>query len=739
MKAAFITTYEPRECGIATFTGNLIRSMNQDDNENGFSPFVVAMDDREESYPYPPLVKFTIRESHQRDYLKAADFINYNADVCILQHEFGIFGGKDGVYILPLLHRLKVPLLVTFHTVLDEPTFSQKAIIQEIGKQATKIAVMSQMAVKFLTDIYGINKKKINIIEHGLPDFDFSRHDVFKKKYRIEDKISLMTFGLISRGKGIETVIRALPEVVEKHNNVQYTILGKTHPNVLKQSGEEYRNFLKRLVKQLNVTEHVEFVDTFLEEEALCEYLSAIDVYITPYPNEAQITSGTLAYAVGAGAAVVSTPYWHARELLDGDRGVLFQFNDHNDLSEKLNQLLADPDRMKQIQKNASGYGKKNTWPQQGEKYRELAQKAIIDYRKPNKITQKVIDPTSLPRFTLTHVKRLTDNTGILQHARFNIPDYNHGYCIDDNARALLATTTAYHRQKEPGALDLISIYVSYIQYAQNEDGTFHNFMSYDRRFLDQKSSEDAFGRTIWALGFLIEHAPNDALFQIANSLFLKSVQQFDALTSLRGMANTIIGICYYLDHFQLDEGMANHLKKLANKLVQAFRDNDDTDWHWFEQEMTYENGLIPAALFYAYGKVEFPEYLEVARKSLEFLDNITFVGDHVSLVGNEQWYKKGGKRSRFDQQPIDALAMVLLYARAYWVLDRNKVYLEKMFTTFMWFFGENDLRLPLYDYETKGCCDGLEKNGVNRNQGAESTLAYLLAHLYVLIIFENE
>ena len=741
MKAAIITTYPPRECGIATFTENLIRSLPREieEKKENTSVFVVAMNDKENAYAYPDIVKYIIRESHQKDYLKAADYINYSADICILQHEFGIFGGNSGVYILPLLNRLKVPLVVTFHTVLKEPTFSEKAILMEIGKKADKIVVMSKMAVSFLEDIYQIPRRKITIIEHGFPEFDYQNHDYYKHKFHLEDKISLMTFGLLSRGKGIETVIRALPRVVEKFPNVEYMIVGKTHPGVVKVSGEEYRHFLKRLVQKNKLGKHVIFIDSFLEEKDLCSYLSATDIYITPYPNEAQITSGTLSYAVGAGAAVVSTPYWHATELLDKGRGVLFPFNDHEALADVLIDLLENPVKMKAIRNRAFSYGQKNTWPSQGKKYLKTAEQTIRKYKKPQTYKERIIDPTLLPSLNLTHVKRLTDTTGILQHARYNIPDYRHGYCLDDNARALLVMNMVYERQKEPEAINLMSTYLSYINYMQNPDGTFRNFLSFDHKYLDKAGSEDAFGRTIWALGFLLAHSPNDAFFQIAKQLFSSSIPHFIRLKSLRGMANTLLGISYYLKRFPWDEGMVQIMAEIADKLVASFEKESDETWQWFEPILTYDNGLLPAALFCTYEKTEQEKYLQTAEKSLSFLESVIFKGDHIALIGNEGWYPKGDRRARFAQQPIDAMAMVLMYEKAFLVTENKKDYLHKMFTSYMWFLGENDLRLPLYDYETKGCCDGLEKEGVNRNQGAESMLAYLLSHLTVLEAFEKE
>jgi len=741
MKIAFITTYQPRECGIATFTENLIGAMagSISPEEMDYSAFVVAMDDREESYPYPDIVKYTIRESRQTDYLKSVDFINHNADICVLQHEFGIFGGKRGVYILPLLHRLKVPLLVTLHTVLKEPSFSEKAIMKEIAHQASQLVVMSKMAVTFLTEIYQVPRHKIRIIEHGFPAFDFGRHDFYKRKYHLENKISLMTFGLISRGKGIETVIRALPGVVEKHPEIQYIILGKTHPNVVKHSGEEYRNFLKRLVSKNKLEKHVIFIDAFLQEQELCEYLSATNIYITPYPNEAQITSGTLAYAVGSGAAVVSTPYWHAVELLHKERGVLFPFNDPDGLAAVLNDLLDHPEKRQRISRKAFNYGKKATWPLQGKRYVDAAKTAIKNYKLPRNKKENIIDPTLLPKLSLTHVKRLTDSTGILQHARYNIPNYHHGYCLDDNARALLVMTMAYSRQKEPEALNLMSVYLAFVNYMQLEDGRFRNFLSYDRRFMDDEGSEDAFGRTIWALGFLLSHSPNDAFFQLAKRIFDLSIPRFSSLQSPRGIADTLIGIAFYLERFPYDEGMVMKMKQLADKLIKAYEMEKAENWHWFESVLAYDNGILPASLFYVYEISEEEKYRKIALESMEFLTSVVFKSDYISPVGNQDWYHKGGNRSRFAQQPIDAMSMVLMYKKAYVVLNHGENYLHKTLNSFLWFLGENDLRIPLYDYETKGCCDGLEKEGINRNQGAESTLAYLFAHLTVLIAFEHE
>lgn len=735
MKLAYIGTYLPRECGIGTFTHNMVGSMvNHDGSHEGF---VVAMDDHEQTYDYPEEVKLTIRQEHQRDYVKAAKFINGSgADICVLEHEFGIFGGLHGVYILALLHRLEIPLIVTLHTVLKTPSYNQKIILHEICKMANTVTVMSHKAIEFLTSIYEVPKEKIVFIEHGVPDIHFNQLQS-KQGFKLENKKLLLTFGFIGRNKGIETVIKALPEVVKKHPDVLYMVLGKTHPHVLRHAGEEYRNYLMRLVKSLGLGEHVFFQNEFINQQSLFKYLSASDIYITPYLNESQITSGTLSYAVGAGSAVISTPYWHAEELLAEGRGRFFNFSDSEALSTILMELLDNPDALKELRAKASDYGRKITWPKIGGKYIDLAQKIINET--PAVVVKKetILDPLILPPFSLAHIRRLTDDTGIIQHAKFGIPNLKEGYCLDDNARALLMVLMAYKQKKDSWALELSPIYLSYIHYMQNKDGTFRNFLSFNRNYLDEVGSDDAFGRTIWALGYLLGHAPNDAYYQSGRLVFFDAAPNFEKLKSIRGIANTIIGISYYLRSNPGDEGMIVQLRKLAATMIRQYNDNTSDEWKWFEPVLSYDNGMLPLALLHAAEILSDNKIEEVALASMNFLTETTLKGDYLSIIGSDEWYKKDGKRSRFSQQPIDAMAMVLMFHQAFH-LTGDKEYLKKLFTSFMWFLGENELRLSLFDFETKGCCDGLEHYGVNRNQGAESSLAYLIAHLTVLEAFEE-
>lgn len=738
MKISFIATYPPRQCGIGTFTKDLFNSVvTSDDIDNGNQGIVIAVDDNRQGYDYPEEVVMSIRQEEQTDYLKAADLINFSGvDICILEHEFGIFGGQNGIYILPLLYRLEVPFLVTLHTVLKIPSYNERAVLKEICKLAHSIVVMSQTGVDILIEEYEINAKKIVIIEHGVPDIHFNQQ-LAKKEFRLSSKKVLLTFGFIGRNKGIETVLKALPEVVDKYPELVYIILGKTHPHVIRHSGEEYRVYLAGLVQKLGIGKHVIFLNEFISQPELFKYLSAADIYITPYTNEAQITSGTLSYAIGAGTAVISTPYWHAKELLANGRGRLFPFQDSSSLRDILLDLLDNPEEMAELRSNAFEYGREITWPKIGEKYIKLSAEIVAVQPDIKERKEQILNPLTLPPFQLDHVIRLTDDTGIIQHAKYGIPNLKEGYCLDDNARALLMVLMAYKRNKHPLALELSPTYLSYINYMQKEDGAFRNFLSFNRSFLDEVGSEDAFGRAIWSLGYLLGNAPNDAYYQTGREIFFDAAPNFNELRSVRGIANTIVGICYYLKSNPSDEEMIQVLRDLSEKLITAFERHQEPDWAWFEPILAYDNGFLPLALLHAAEFIKDEKVARIGFQSMDFLADITLQNGYLSIVGNEEWYKQNGSQSVFAQQPLDALAMVLMYHQAF-RLTKNQAYVSRLYTCFMWFLGENDLRISLYDFETKGCCDGLESYGVNRNQGAESTLAYLISHLTVLEAFEE-
>lgn len=740
MKIAYLSSYTPRECGIATFNYNLIRAINADNADGSLNGFVVAMNDSDnlEEYDYPAEVKFKIRQEQQKDYIQAAEFINNSdVDACVIEHEFGIYGGESGVYLLPLISRLNKPLITILHTVLREPSFMQQIIIREIAKQSSKIVVMSNKAVDFLKNIYYISDDKIQKIEHGVPDLEPIENNPVKNLPAFKNRKVLFTFGLISRNKGLETVIKALPAIVDKHPDVMYVVLGNTHPGVRKNSGEEYRDSLKKLAKTLNVDEHLTFINQFVSEEELHKYLTACDIYVTPYLNEAQITSGTLSYAIGSGAAVLSTPYWHAQELLEEGRGRLFDFKDADALASSVNDLLDHPQKLAELKQNAFNYGLNLRWPAIGREYTALLQESASLPLIKNK-SRHIIDSEIIPEFNLTHVKRLTDDTGIVQHAKYGIPNLKEGYCLDDNARALIMALMAYEQNKSKEALDLLPIYLSYIQYMQMDDGNFRNFLSFRREYLDEVGSEDSFGRTIWALGYLINSAPNNSYREFAEELFQRSIPHFSSLQHLRGLANTIIGLSYYLQAHPYNEGLILQLKELTQPLVDVYERNKDENWHWFEDKLSYDNAILPLALLHSAEITGNERVMEIAYESIEFLDSLTLSKGYLSPVGSDGWYYRNGNMAIFDQQAIESMAMVLMYFKAYDV-SGEKQFLSKMYLCYQWFLGENTLRLPLYDHETKGCCDGLQPGGLNRNQGAESTLAYFISHLLVLKGLELE
>lgn len=742
MKIAYISTYPPRECGIATFNHNLLRAIGFDKTAVSEDSYVVAMNDSEDldQYEYPKEVKYKIRQENQKDYIRAADYINTSlVDACIMEHEFGIYGGENGVYILPLIARLQKPLVTILHTILKDPNYMQLTIIREIAKHSSRIVVMSHRAVGFLTSIYGIPFNKIQLIEHGVPDLEPKAENPVRESLAFKDKKVLFTFGLISRNKGLETVIEALPKIAAKNPDVMYVVLGTTHPGVIRNSGEEYRESLKKLARQLNVEDNLTFINKFVSEEQLYDYLTACDMYITPYLNEAQITSGTLSYAVGAGAAVISTPYWHAQELLADNRGRLFDFKDADALADIVNELFDHTEKLSQLKANAYEYGLHLRWPNTGQVFVDVLDEAIYKSMAEKEDQNKqIIDPDAMPSFSMAHVRRLSDDTGIVQHAKYGIPNLKEGYCLDDNSRALILAILAYQQTKSKVALELLPIYLSYIQYMQCEDGNFRNFLSFTREYLDEVGSEDSFGRTVWALGYLINNAPNNSYREFARELFNKSAPHFSKLQHLRGIANTMIGISSYLKANPGDEQVKQQFDALAQPLKLAYKNNKKGHWHWFEEKMTYDNAILPLALLCHYQLTKDPESFDIALESMEYLSQKTLIQGYLNPVGNDGWLYEGGEMAIYDQQAIETMAMVLMYFKAY-EITHDLLYIKQMYLCYQWFLGENSLKLPLFDHETKGCGDGLQPQGVNRNQGAESTLAYWISHLIVLKGLEFE
>ncbi len=730
MKVICIGNFPPRQCGIATFTENLVNAILNAAEIHSVSleMEVIAMNDCGKTYQYPLIVKNVIRYNVLDDYIRMAGYINHSgADICLLQHEFGVYGGESGVLILALIRRLKIPVISTFHTILHKPSFHQLEIMKKITAYSYRVVVMNRLAIGFLKDIYEVPCEKINYIEHGVPDFEINQAKLLPAPSEWKNRKVMLTFGLIGRSKGIETAIRALPFVVRKHPEILYIVLGKTHPHILHYAGEEYRNNLQVMVKDLNLEANVQIINEYVNELELMSYLKSADLYVTPYLNKAQITSGTLSYAVGGGCAVISTPYWHAEELLAEGRGHLFDFGDFNRLSEIINQLLDDPEQLSKLQRKAYDYGKTISWPLIGKAYLNLLISVILKGKHaetPVNTKFKI----KYPDFCISHLERLTDNTGLLQHARSSVPCYKTGYCLDDNARAIIVCLLAWNKTNDQICLDLLNRYLAYLTYMQRKDGSFANYMKYDHSLLDE-TSDDTLGRVYWALGLLIQYAPLNSAYRLGLELFEYSLPQLDNLTYTRGFANCILGMYHYLKKFPDQEKYLMILKKFADRLCEKFIIHKKKNWNWFDDKMTYDNGLLPAALYRAFEITGDPAYLQIADESRVFLESKCLKGNWLSLIGNRRWLHLDQDYEMFAQQPIDAMAVVLLYESA-WKATGNKEYVEKIRLSFDWFFGENDLNISLFDAETKGCHDGIEEFNINLNQGAESNIAYLISWL---------
>ncbi len=734
MRIAFIATYPPEKCGIGTFTHNLRNAIEQVTRGNdNYTTSIVAVSANPTEFDYPEEVKFTINKNIRKDYVEAAGYLNENADICFLQHEFGIFGGDNGNYILTLLLKLKIPLVVTFHTVLNRPSKGQLSVMSAISKRASRVFVMSTMAVDFLDHIYKVDREKIAKVEHGVPIFHMPSRDQLRRQLGFEGKRVLFTFGLLSRNKGLEVVINALPKVVEKFPDVQYVILGKTHPNVVKESGEEYRNYLKLLAQKRNVEDHVVFDDRYVTDKELIQMLKATDVYITPYMNEEQITSGTLSYAIGVGALIMSTPYWHAKELLDEQRGILFPFNNSDRLADELIDLFENPERADRIREAATAYGLQLSWPKIAQKYLTSLDE-VVKEALPEFLTGGLnIDISVLPEFNLKHLHKLTDHTGILQHTKYDVPNLKEGYCIDDNSRALIMVLMARKYIKNVDLSAYVTRYLSFIHYMQKDDGSFHNMLKYNFQFIPEKDSEDAFGRTVWALGALVWEAQSDGHRKLAIEIIEKALPVVDKLKSLRGKANALIGLCQYAGNDEERfKTVKDKVEKLADGLVAAFKKTDSGSWRWFEDILTYDNGILPLALLNAFNATGNRTYIDVAVKAMNFLEKLTLVNGVFIPIGNSEWYKKGAKQYDYDQQPIEVMSMVMAYLQLYRITGYEK-YLASLFRTYLWFLGNNINHLPLYDHRTGACYDALTAKGVNENQGAESLIAYWISHFTVL------
>ena len=743
---AVIGNYLPRQCGIATFTTALVNALSREAPDINY--WAVVMNDKPEGYSYPEKVRFEIDQNKLTDYSVASEFLNVNQiDIVSVQHEYGIFGGPAGSHILKLLGNLRMPVVTTLHTVLKNPAPEYREVMQKLSDLSDKLIVMSHKASDFLKDIYGVPEKKISLIHHGVSDMPFIDPNFYKDKFDVEGKKVILTFGLLSANKGIENVLKALPSVIQKHPDVIYIILGATHPNILKSHGEEYRISLQQLVRKLNIEDHVIFKNRFVELEELCEYLGTADIYITPYLEEAQITSGTLIFAMGTGKAIISTPYWYASEMLADNRGVIVPFKNPDAIAKQIIDLLDNDVKRNTIRKNAYTFCRQAIWKEVARRYLEVfsevqlqrSQKPRPRYSYIENI--KSITNFELPEMKLDHLNTLTDGTGILQHATYTIPDRSHGYCTDDNARALMVVAIARKFLfTDSSYFDSLSgLYLSFLQYAFNkENKRFRNFMSYSRHWTEEVGSEDAHGRALWGLGKAVAYLDNPGHMAMSTTLFDKAVKAVEHFKSPRAIAFALVGIHAYLYKFSGDSEVRRIREIVANRLFDQFKSYATENWQWLESSLNYANGKLPHALLLSGQWMQRNDMTDMGLKSLKWLLSIQTEKEHFVPIGNAEWYKKGGTKARFDQQPIEANAMIEACVEAFNV-TRDKMWIDNAVMCFNWFLGLNDLNMPLYDPKTGGCRDGLMADGINQNEGAESSLAWLLSLMTLHKLYADE
>ncbi|HEV3278068.1 MAG TPA: glycosyltransferase family 4 protein [Terriglobia bacterium] len=730
---AFLGDHLPRKCGIATFTTDLLAAVAAEYPDS--QCFAVPVNDIAGGYKYPDVVRFEIEEQDLPSYRRAADFLNIgNIDMVCLQHEFGIFGGHAGSHVLALLRELKMPVVTTLHTVLREPNFDQRRVMQELVTRSTRLVVMTERGKQMLQEVYQVPPAKIDLIPHGIPDIPFVDPNYYKDQFGVEGRVVLLTFGLLSPNKGIENVLNALPDILAKFPEVVYIVLGATHPNELRERGEAYRLSLEILAKKNRVEKNVIFYNRFVDLEELKEFIGAADLYITPYLNEAQVTSGTLAYAFGAGKAVISTPYWHAAELLADDRGVLVPFGDSKAIAREVVGLLGDGTRRHAMRKNAYKLGREMVWSNTARTYMrtfELArlQGAALSRKS---FATKTLDqqPQDLPELKLDHLSRMTDSTGMFQHAILTVPNFSEGYCTDDNARAFILAVLLDELEEQPERVRTLgTTYAAFLNHAFDPNTRrFHNHLSFDRHWLDEQGSEDSHARALWALGVGVGRSPHRSFQIMAGQLFAQALPAVTEFTSPRAWAFSLMGIHEYLRRLGGDSVVNQTREVLTTRLMELFDRAAQPDWPWFEEVLTYDNAKLAHALILSGQATGQQPVLERGLQALRWLVAAQHSENgHLRPIGSNGFYRRGGLRANFDQQPIEAQAMVSACLDAYRITS-DPCWYDQAQRAFDWFLGWNDLGLALYSPSTGGCRDALHVDRVNGNQGAESTLAFLLS-----------
>jgi len=728
-RIAFIGNYSPRQCGIATFTTDLCEAIAV--HYSGTTCIALPVNDVVTGYAYPTRVRFELTEKDIDSYLRASDFLNINnVDMVCLQFEYGIFGGKAGSHILALLRGLRMPIVTTLHTILKNPDSDQRRVMEEVAALSDRLVVMSERGSEFLHDVYNIPLEKVDMIPHGIPDVPFVDPSFNKDLFGVEGKIVLLSFGLLSSSKGIETVISALPNIVTHYPDTVYIVVGATHPHVIQHEGETYRLSLQWLAQQKGVESNVIFYNRFVSLEELVEFISAADIYITPYLNEAQITSGTLAYTLGAGKAIISTPYWYAQELLSDGRGVLVPFRDPEALAQKVIKLLDNEAERHAMRKRAYMFGRAMIWSEVAQRYMKSFERARAERRhyispgSPAKGLDKYLG--ELPPLKLDHLEHLTDNTGMFQHALFSVPDYSHGYTTDDNARALLVSILLDELGSSK-SLGLASRYLAFLGFAFNDQTKrFRNFMNFQRKWLEDLGSDDSHGRALLALGTVLSHSDTPAINSMAGWLFEQTLPAILLTTSPRAWAFALIGIYEYSQKFAGDRRASHVRDELAGRILKLYQNNRTNEWRWYETALSYCNAALPHALLTSGKSIPNKAMMDAGLESLNWLADLQRAdAGHFVPIGSNGFYQKGGKRARFDQQPVEAQSMVSACLEAFRITG-DKLWKKEAHRAFEWFLGYNDLNLSIYDPITGGCRDGLHPDRVNENQGAESTLAFL-------------
>lgn len=731
-RVALLGNFPPRRCGIATFTADVFASISE-----ASDCIVVAMKDADDRNDYGAPVRDVIRQDVEADYAAAAEALNASGiEVLSLQHEFGIFGGEAGDHILRFLDVLKCAVVSTLHTVLKDPNDDQCRVLCAIVRRSARVIVMSELGRTLLVERYNTPPEKIVVIPHGAPDRPLVGATDMKRTLGLAGRDVLLTFGLLSPNKGIESVIRALPDITAAHPETLYVVLGATHPHQVLHGGEAYRESLRALAEDLGVSRHVQFVDKYVDLDLLLDYLTAADIYITPYLNPAQITSGTLSYAVALGKPVVSTPYWHAEELLADDVGVLVGFNDAPSIAREVGALLTDPERRRTLAERAYARGRDTIWQRSGETYMATYEGAIREHgaRAAFRAPRSAIEPN------YAAVARMSDDCGMLQHAKRTIPDRAHGYCVDDTARALMLLMRGQRLGiRVPGAGRLVSAYAAFVEHAWNEDvGRFRNFMSYDRQWLELRGSEDSTGRSLWALGETAHLAVDPSTRQWALDLAARVAPRIADIAPLRASAFCVLGLRHLMALAPQNADFATLMSRCSTRLHNALHMQRKPGWTWFEPTLTYDNARLPEALLAAGEALGCDDMRDDARAALDWLAAVqTGPRGTFQPVGNESFHQRYVTPSLYDQQPVEVAAMVDACAGAY-AATGDARWIDEAARAHAWFLGNNVAGTVMHAHDGAGCHDGLGRNGVNLNQGAESLLAIQLANTTLRRLMEQ-